>query len=195
MEYKGVDFGECDSLGRYSLTNIFRNSKNWATTTTKLYNFMRSPSLVDFLLECYQEEKGCTFSGKLVQSLSGLRFTDKHLMNSIISRKRGKYGGTWANEKICKIAVDTLLKHENKKVNAIICQEGCLKTIEQLLGVTLIREFSCPPYRIDGYDQINNIAYEIDEAQHSKTRKSQEDKIRQEYISAILGCTFKRIKL
>lgn len=72
-------------------------------------------------------------------------------------------------------------------------EESALKTIEQLLGVSLIRQFKCLSYRIDGYDPINNVAYEIDEPAHEY--KQQRDQARQREIENALGCRFVRIKL
>ena len=68
-----------------------------------------------------------------------------------------------------------------------------MKTIEQLLGVTLIRQFRVLKYRIDGYDPVSNIAYEIDEPAH-KQRVAHDIK-RQKEIENVIGCTFVRIKL
>ncbi len=72
-------------------------------------------------------------------------------------------------------------------------EEASLKTIEQLLNITLIRQYKVLNYRIDGYDPISNVAYEIDEPEH---RYSQEkDKKRQNEIENKLNCKFVRIKL
>jgi len=72
-------------------------------------------------------------------------------------------------------------------------EDAALKTIEQLLGIQLIRQFSVLSYRIDGYHAATNTAYEIDEPEH-KSRKKQ-DAIRQREIEAAIGCTFVRISL
>jgi len=72
-------------------------------------------------------------------------------------------------------------------------EEAALKTVEQLLGVQLIRQFRCLSYRIDGYDSANNVAYEIDEPEHR--HKHAKDAERQQKIEAALGCKFVRIAL
>ena len=72
-------------------------------------------------------------------------------------------------------------------------EEASLKTIEQLLGVKLIRQYKVLSYRIDGYDSANNIAYEIDEPEHRY--KHAKDAERQQKIEAVLGCKFVRIAL
>lgn len=72
-------------------------------------------------------------------------------------------------------------------------EEAALKTIEQLLGIQLIRQFAVLTYRVDGYDPERNVAYEIDEPEHKG--KESEDAARQQEIAEVLGCTFVRIKL
>lgn len=70
-------------------------------------------------------------------------------------------------------------------------EEAALKTIEQLLNISLIRQFRVGNYRIDGYDTKNNIAYEIDEEHHQY--RASKDLERQKFIEAKLGCKFLRI--
>lgn len=72
-------------------------------------------------------------------------------------------------------------------------EEAALKTIEQLLGVQLIRQFKCLSYRIDGYDSLNNVAYEIDEPAHR--HNLEKDAKRQKNIEKVLRCKFVRISL
>lgn len=72
-------------------------------------------------------------------------------------------------------------------------EEASLKTIEQLLNITLIRQYKVLNYRIDGYDPINNVAYEIDEPEHRYSKEK--DKKRQNEIENKLNCKFVRIKL
>ena len=74
-----------------------------------------------------------------------------------------------------------------------IREEASLKTIEQLLGISLIRQYKCLNYRIDGYHPETNTAYEIDEPEHKS--KEKQDAERQSRIEAVLGCKFVRIKL
>lgn len=77
------------------------------------------------------------------------------------------------------------------------CQELiALTTIEQLQGVKLIRQYSVlGKYRIDGYDPVNNIAYEIDEKHHFTPQQIDADRIREREIKAELGCEFVRIRI
>lgn len=75
-------------------------------------------------------------------------------------------------------------------------EKAALDTIEQLLHVELIRQYPvCGKYYIDGYDPINNIAYEIDEEQHFTSRHQAADRKREEEIRYELGCEFVRIKV
>jgi very-short-patch-repair endonuclease len=70
-----------------------------------------------------------------------------------------------------------------------------LDTIEQLLGIKLIRQFQVGGFRIDGYDADNKVAYEIDEEQHNSKKHSQHDVLRQKFIEEQLQCKFVRIKV
>lgn len=72
-------------------------------------------------------------------------------------------------------------------------EEAALKTIEQLLGITLIRQYKVLNYRIDGYHVETNTCYEIDEPEHYY--KTEQDNIRQAKIEKLLNCKFVRIKL
>ncbi|AUR91486.1 hypothetical protein NVP1161O_044 [Vibrio phage 1.161.O._10N.261.48.C5] len=75
-------------------------------------------------------------------------------------------------------------------------EHGALCAIEQLKGVTLKRNYLVKTdcgrrYFIDGYDSVNNIAYEIDESHHQYTRAF--DHGRAELIKDCIGCEFIRI--
>lgn len=90
----------------------------------------------------------------------------------------------------------TIILEKYKGLNRVpnrLQEEASLKTIEQLLKITLIRQFKVLSYRIDGYDPINNVAYEIDEPAH--LHKIEKDAKREEEIKNILNCTFVRINL
>lgn len=76
-----------------------------------------------------------------------------------------------------------------------IREKAALDTIEQLLGVKLKRQYRVGEYRIDGYDAINNVAYEIDEEQHFTPQHMDTDRIREEEIKTELGCKFVRIRV
>ena len=88
-----------------------------------------------------------------------------------------------------------VFKHQRIALNR--CAETiALTTIEQLQGVKLIRQYPVlDKYRIDGYDPVNNIAYEIDEEQHFAPQHMDADRIREEEIKSALGCKFVRIRV
>lgn len=72
-------------------------------------------------------------------------------------------------------------------------EKEILDKIEQEKGIKLIRQYSVARKYIDGYDPINNIAYEVDEIQHKHIII--EDCIREQRIKEVISCTFERIKL
>ena len=74
-------------------------------------------------------------------------------------------------------------------------EHGALCAIEQVLGVKLIRQFKVSSYYIDGYDKKNNIAYEIDEAQHKSNKNKEADEKRERDIKFLINCKFVRISV
>lgn len=74
-------------------------------------------------------------------------------------------------------------------------EKTALDTIEQLLNIKLIRQYYIDGFKIDGYDDINNVAYEIDEKHHNNARNGKHDMLRQKYIEQKLNCRFIRIKV
>lgn len=114
--------------------------------------------------------------------------------SKVVESKRGTGGGTWCTEKIY-LAAKNYLEQENleKVFKQKVAEEASLKTIEQILGVKLIRQYRCLNYFIDGYDLVNNIAYEVDEAYHTSNNRA--DTQRELEITKVLNCTFVRIKV
>jgi hypothetical protein len=72
-------------------------------------------------------------------------------------------------------------------------ERAALAAVEQVLGVTLIRQYRVGQYRIDGYDPVNQVAYEVDEPAHR--HQIAKDAVRQAVIERELGCRFVRIAL
>ncbi|WWQ70510.1 hypothetical protein mEp044_12 [Escherichia phage mEp044] len=109
----------------------------------------------------------------------------------------------WFKEEVCNKfseyndlceTISSLSVVSEKIRNNGIREKTALTTIEQLQGVKLIRQYPVlGKYRIDGYDPVNNIAYEIDEEQHFTPQHTEADRIREKEISAVLGCKFVRI--
>lgn len=92
---------------------------------------------------------------------------------------------------------DVLNIFKYQRIATMRCAENvALKTIEQIKGVKLIYQYYvCGKYRIDGYDPVNNVAYEIDERHHFTPQQMDADRIREEEIKAALGCEFIRIRV
>lgn len=74
-------------------------------------------------------------------------------------------------------------------------EHGALCAIEQLLNITLERQYKVGKYRIDGYCIETNTAYEIDEEQHRTPSSIAKDNKRQSFIENELGCNFVRINV
>ena len=133
---------------------------------------------------------------QLLENLYGIK--DGQLMNhqqiqgiTVVKDNRGYWSEVLLDEYHYKLLIDKyngILRVPNR-----LQEEASLKTIEQLLKITLIRQYKCLDYRIDGYDPINNIAYEIDEYHHNNNILKDLD--RQNRIEKVLGCTFIRIKI
>lgn len=101
--------------------------------------------------------------------------------------------GTWGSELALEKYIEYLKGCSPRHHSYSLREDAALKTIEQALNVDLHRQYPCGKYKIDGYDAVNNIAYEIDENHHRFQQEA--DKERQSYIMNRLGCTFVRIKL
>ena len=84
-------------------------------------------------------------------------------------------------------------KYQGLRVSLGSRERDCLATIEQILNISLLRQYAVGKYRIDGYDPLTKTAYEIDEDQHLSLNHSQADDERQTYIQTHLGCKFVRV--
>jgi hypothetical protein len=71
-------------------------------------------------------------------------------------------------------------------------EKEILDTIEKEKGIIIQRQFYVAGSFIDGYDKINNVAYEIDEPHHKLNLIP--DFIREEKVREVLGCNFVRIQ-
>lgn len=110
---------------------------------------------------------------------------------------KGRYGGgTFASPRIAAMYERWLEDGVQRSFRAMMDKESAaLDTIEQVLGVTLDRQYKVSSFRIDGYDKENNIAYEIDEGHHQTTVNYARDKRREKKIKEAIGCKFVRIKV
>lgn len=84
-------------------------------------------------------------------------------------------------------------KYQGLRVSKGARERDCLATIEQVLNIKLLRQFTVGKYRIDGYDPLTKTAYEIDEDHHLRLNNYQADDERQTYIQTHLGCKFVRV--
>lgn len=196
MEYRGIEFQLDLATGMFNLTRVLNDVHNLGGGfKLVLHDFMRRTYVVEYMIKKSEELSGTLFEGELVRSSGGIMILDKSLVKTVVLTKKGKGGFTLAEEGLCKLLVDAALGTRSNNVKRMLQQECCLKTIEQITGVVLLREYRCAGYRIDGYDKVNNIAYEIDEPQHRRLDARMLDMKRMEEIKAELGCEFKRILL
>lgn len=71
-----------------------------------------------------------------------------------------------------------------------------LAGIELALGRPLQRQYQVGPFRIDGYDSVLNVAFEVDEEQHLSAQHQLDDELRELYITeSIEGIAFRRISI
>lgn len=111
--------------------------------------------------------------------------------------KQGRYGGgTFVKPHVAALYREWAESGARISFRARRDKEyAALATIEQILGANLTRQFEVLDYRIDGYDEENKIAYEIDERGHKTTSAYAKDYRRQKKIEKKLGCKFVRISL
>ena len=72
-------------------------------------------------------------------------------------------------------------------------EKPILDAIEKEKGIQIERQFPSARKFLDGYDPINNIAYEIDEPHHKYQKV--EDYLREQKVKEELDCEFVRIKV
>ena len=87
--------------------------------------------------------------------------------------------------------------YHNSRVGFI--ERKKLDKIEKEKNIKLKRQFRVEInnniYFIDGYDTINNIAYEVDELHHKYKKQMEYDIIREDNIKEVLNCDFVRIEI
>lgn len=166
------------SLELVEQINIFRKQEReiYNEEKNRLYADITHDSLLKIIRDEFEEEI----------SLGEVKHT------SYIHLQNGQSYPMYILTRDQAIHIMERIKFRNR-VKKGLQEETALKTIEQILGITLIRQFKVGKYLIDGYDPETNTAYEIDEPHHKS--KLVKDKLRQEFIENELKCTFKRIKL
>ena len=107
----------------------------------------------------------------------------------------GRYnGGTFASERVAGLYVKWINGGVDRSFRSLMDKEdAALSAIEQVLMIKLRRQYVVGDYRIDGYDQENNVAYEVDEGHHKTTANYAKDKRRESKIKDMIGCRFVRV--
>lgn len=90
------------------------------------------------------------------------------------------------------IAVQAGVQFKQSKTGIGINETQILDDIEKEKDIKLKRQFNVDKFYIDGYDTINNVAYEVDELHHKYQQIK--DIIRENIIKEALGCKVVRIK-
>lgn len=178
----------------FNLTELFSNYKQDSKHKyLSLSSWLRQPSTANLILKEIKDLNSAFVLDFTVDSKGRVRY--RNLNDSkVVKSKRGTGGCTWVTEKIFLRAKRHLEQENYEKVfKQKIAEEASLKTIEQVLKVKLIRQYPCLNYFIDGYDNINNVAYEVDEAHHRPSKEG--DTQRELEIMGFLKCTFVRIKV
>lgn len=104
-----------------------------------------------------------------------------------------------SDEKAKRLEAEKALSKKRSSKEIKKYETGALCTIETLTGVKLIRQYtvrhnSGKIFYIDGYDEENKIAYEVDEPHHKYQRD--EDALREEMIREVIpDIVFKRIPI
>ena len=76
-----------------------------------------------------------------------------------------------------------------------IMEKPILDEIEKKIGYKIIRQHRVCGYFLDGYCKALNLAIEIDERHHSKSKQKEKDIHREEQIKNKINCVFKRMKV
>jgi len=110
---------------------------------------------------------------------------------------KGRYGGgTFVSPRVAALYEEWVSCGVNRSFRSLMDKEkAALDTIEQILNISLERQFKVCGFRVDGYDIKGNVAYEIDEGHHKTTVNYAKDARRQAKIQAEIGCEFVRIKV
>jgi hypothetical protein len=177
----------------YNLTEEWANLNRFFEVERELSAFFRRADTAALIVEEAKANR-FPFTPQVKENGNGQISILNLNESGVVITRRGKGGGTWVTEKILALA-KSMFEHKPSvhSVNTLRCEESCLKTIEQIKGVTLERQYPCLTFRIDGYDLSNKIAYEIDGKEHRNQTK--EDTERENKIKSTLHCTFIRIKL
>ena len=160
-----------------------------------------------------------TWGNKISESLSGRKLSKAHI-ESLIKNHKGMSGKkhsektimkmrkikTGKNNPRCKIPVSdetrkkqriSTIKYIKKTRNGLKCMVGknetkLLDEQEKKNNIIIQRHYEIVQlgYVVDGYDEKNNIIYEVYEKYHKHSKQRQKDKRRQKEIINFLKCDF-----
>lgn len=179
---------------------------------------MNTLQILDKTITTHEVEGIIWFKGKDVADLLGYANISDALAKHVNVKDKTKVTVTTCNRDYLCVFVNAngvkTLVHKSKtgyleeamnllalvgnRDNVIVIRDElvALKTIEQVLSITLVRQYNVGSYNLDGYCIETNTAYEIDEPQHfTNGELNQECVDRQQYIEDKLGCRFVRIKV
>lgn len=178
----------------FNLTALFSKCKQDSKRNSlSLSKWLSQPSTANLILKEITDLNPTFVLDFTVDSRGRVRYNNLNA-SKVVKSKRGNGGCTWVTEKIFLRAKRYLEQENYEKVfKQKVAEEASLKTIEQVLRVKLIRQYPCLNYFIDGYDNINKIAYEVDEAYHTSNKEG--DIQRELEIMRVLKCTFVRVKV
>ena len=173
IEYQGVPMLNANEVSKFLGYSNLRNGLNKCSNVVKL---------------SYKETNGLGLSNGL--SMHGIPLIPVSDACKLVS---------FCRNDLTQVAVAGFLTHLNSVNDSNFIpvttanEYVAIRTIEQILNKRLHRQYPCGKYKIDAYDKVSKIAYEIDEPFHRLQREA--DAERQAYIEDQLGCTFVRIKL
>jgi len=98
-------------------------------------------------------------------------------------------------EKIRKSAIEYFKKHRKINGKEFLPNIGknetkALDMMESKLNINITRQFPILQYFVDGYDEINNVVYEVYENHHRRPKNMKKDEIRMNNIIKELNCGF-----
>lgn len=117
--------------------------------------------------------------------------------NKIKGKKNPFYGKKHSKDTKNKISLGTREAFQrNNNFNPRIgkYEKNILNDVEKSLGIKIKRQYKVAGYFLDGYCKELNLAIEVDENAHLKTKQRSKDESRQKIIMDTLKCDFIRIR-
>lgn len=114
--------------------------------------------------------------------------------NARRGRNNGMYAKKHSEETKKKIRIAIINNVISRGIRIGTHEKKILDELEKIFNTHIIRQYNIIGYSIDGYIPELNLAIEIDEPLHNRTRIAKNDFIRQHRIQQEIGCKFLRIK-